>query len=74
MVVLRSLRKPSDNMPIYEYHCKTCNGTFERRFTSSKDADKVKCPCGAKPERKVSRTSRPKFKGSGFYEVDYGGK
>jgi len=61
-------------MPIYEYHCKTCNGTFERRFTSSEDADKVKCPCGAKPERKVSRTSRPKFKGSGFYEVDYGGK
>lgn len=61
-------------MPIREYHCKECNGTFEKRFTTNKDADEavIVCPCGSTVvERVVSRVSRAQFKGRGFYETDY---
>lgn len=64
-------------MPIREYHCKACNGTFERRFTSNEVADKAErfkrliCPCGGEAERTISRVGRPQFKGDGFYETEY---
>ena len=59
-------------MPMYEYQCPKGH-RFEKieKFTA---APVQKCPqCGAKAERQISR-SAVKFKGSGWYVTDYGGK
>ena len=59
-------------MPMYEYQCLKGH-RFEKieKFTA---APVQKCPqCGAKAERQISR-SAVKFKGSGWYVTDYGGK
>lgn len=53
-------------MPVYEYRCKECGETFEK-----KDNRGVKC-CD-KPARRLYSFS-PKFKGSGFHVNDYGDK
>jgi putative FmdB family regulatory protein len=58
-------------MPIYEYHCKSCDSEFET-FVRNRDAEPDACPeCDAeKIERLISNTSF-KLKGSGWYETDY---
>ena len=59
-----------DRMPIYGYHCKSCNHSFE--VTQSVNDDPVKeCPkCGG-PVGKIFFPVGISFKGSGFYTTDY---
>jgi putative FmdB family regulatory protein len=58
-------------MPIYEYHCKSCDSEFET-FVRKRNAEPEACPeCDAEEiERLISNTSF-KLKGSGWYETDY---
>lgn len=60
-------------MPLYEYQCKKCGHRFER--IQSYSAEDVKeCPiCHGEVERLISAPAI-RFKGSGFYETDYGAK
>lgn len=43
-------------MPIYEYHCATCNDDFELLVRTSANADHVSCPAceGEKVTKKFS--------------------
>jgi predicted nucleic acid-binding Zn ribbon protein len=68
-------------MPIREFKCinEQCGKVFEKRYLTNTLADcdqgKVRCSdCNYPGTRIVSRTARPKFEGSGFYETDYGRK
>jgi putative FmdB family regulatory protein len=57
-------------MPIYEYRC-TKGHTFET-LQSMSDAPLTKCEvCGA-PVQRVMHSPAVHFKGSGFYNTDYG--
>lgn len=65
---------------IKEFICKTTPGCqpFERRFANYQtyanafSSGEVLCPvCKTVPEPVVSRTSPPKFNGSGFHTNDY---
>jgi putative FmdB family regulatory protein len=59
-------------MPIYEYKCKKGH-VFEVR-QSFTDEPLTKCEvCGA-PVQKVFHSVSVHFKGSGFYNTDYGTK
>ncbi len=60
-------------MPTYDYHCATCEKTFEV-FQSMKARKLSKCPdpdCDGKVERLLGTGAGIIFKGSGFYETDY---
>lgn len=63
-------------MPIYSYkHIKETDCSFNETIQSVNDKKLSKCPeCGKKIEFVLSNTSKPVFKGSGFYETDYKGK
>lgn len=62
------LEKP--DMPIYEYHCKSCKKNFEILQKIS-DAPLAKCPeCGKKIKRLISQTSFS-LKGDGWYKDGY---
>lgn len=57
-------------MPIYTFKCRC--GHKQDMICKSSDKDVracTKCGCGMK--RMVSKTGKPLFKGSGFYETDY---
>ena len=56
-------------MPIYEYECKTCGTTFEKRqsFAAEPVAD---CPNGHSETRRLLSAPVIVFKGSGFYVND----
>jgi putative FmdB family regulatory protein len=57
-------------MPIYTFRCKCGNEADMICDSSDKDLRACsKCHCGMK--RLVSKTGKPQFKGSGFYETDY---
>lgn len=60
-------------MPIYEYHCTSCDDHFEisQKIT---DAPLSNCPkCSGALEKLISQTSFV-LKGSGWYQTDYGRK
>ncbi len=57
-------------MPIYEYRC-TKGHTFDVRQSFSDDPIEVCEVCGATASR-VFRAPAVHFKGSGFYNTDYG--
>lgn len=57
-------------MPIYEYRCKKGH-TFEVRQGFSDDAV-TECEVCAAPVSRVFRPVAVHFKGSGFYNTDYG--
>jgi putative FmdB family regulatory protein len=57
-------------MPIYEYRCKKGH-TFDARQNFSDDAIDTCEVCGA-PATRVFRPPAVHFKGSGFYNTDYG--
>jgi len=60
-----------EEMPTYEYECKSCGLNFER-FQSITARPVKTCPeCGGKVTRLISAGSGVLFKGSGFYETDY---
>ena len=57
-------------MPIYEYHCETCDKTKEISHGISEKRS-PKCPvCGKRMKRIISRNSF-QLKGSGWYKTDY---
>jgi putative FmdB family regulatory protein len=62
-------------MPLYEYICKECDAILEVHHGMFEE-HKSKCSvCNSKELTKmISVTSRPQFRGSGFYETDYKSK
>ena len=57
-------------MPIYEYRC-TKGHTFEA-FQSMSDDPLTKCEVCGRPVVRVLHSPAVHFKGSGFYNTDYG--
>ena len=60
-------------MPNYDYHCKTCDHTFEV-FQKMSDQKLEDCPqekCVGKVRRLLGTGAGVIFKGSGFYQTDY---
>lgn len=57
-------------MPIYEYHCPTCNTNFEKIQKFSDEPLTVHELCGGPVERLLSAPAF-QFKGSGWYITDY---
>ena len=60
-------------MPIYQYHCPTCNNTFEAK-QSFHDTSNVSCPKCNNGARRVFSPVPIIFKGSGFYVTDHAKK
>ncbi len=60
-------------MPLYEYRCEKCRRTFEV-IQSFSDDELTECSeCGGHLERLLSAPAI-RFKGTGWYVTDYGGK
>ena len=59
-------------MPIYEFRCPKCKMEVEKIAKMSEDVPCKKCSINM--ERLISTTSKPIFKGSGFFETDYKNK
>jgi putative FmdB family regulatory protein len=57
-------------MPIYEYHCPTCNTNFEKIQKFSDEPLTVHDVCGGTVERLLSAPAF-QFKGTGWYITDY---
>lgn len=58
-------------MPIYEYHCESCDSNFEaiQKFS---DAPLSECrKCGAGEVRKLLSAPAFRLKGGGWYETDF---
>ena len=60
-------------MPLYEYSCHRCGKTFEVRQRFSDEPLTVHDECGGELERLISAPAL-RFKGTGWYVTDYGGK
>jgi putative FmdB family regulatory protein len=60
-------------MPLYEYHCPSCNKTHEvmQKFS---DPPLATCPDCGKPVEKMVSLSSFALKGSGWYTTDYAKK
>jgi putative FmdB family regulatory protein len=58
-------------MPLYEYHCRQCDQTFEVMQKFSDSPLTVHAGCGGEVERLLSPPAL-QFKGSGWYVTDYG--
>ena len=60
-------------MPLYEYRCSTCGGSFER-IEHVPGHSSLLCPhCGGTARRQLG-VPLLRFKGSGWYVTDYGKK
>lgn len=59
-------------MPIYTFKCDACQKEFDE-LTYSSNIEKIECNCEKKETAKkiFAPTSKPIFKGKGFYETDY---
>ena len=58
-------------MPIYEYHCESCDEDFEKLVRPSGE-EPTDCPkCGAESIKRLISNTNFKLKGSGWYETDY---
>ena len=58
-------------MPIYEYQCDACSGTFEAIQKFSDDPLTECRLCGAASVRKLVSAPAFRLKGSGWYETDF---
>jgi len=56
-------------MPLFTYHCKTCNTRLERLCPESRE--QVRCPQCDRAAKRVYRSSGFVLKGSGFHATDY---
>jgi putative FmdB family regulatory protein len=59
-----------EDMPLFTYHCKTCNTHFERLCPDSRE--QVCCPQCGRAAKRVYQTSHFVLKGRGFHATDYG--
>ena len=61
---------------VIEYKCPLCNTIFEEYYKKYEDVlQYLKCPeCGTESQKIISKTSKPKFNGNGFYSTDYPNK
>ena len=58
-------------MPIYGYHCKSCEHSFDALQKMS-DPKLVDCPeCGEPSLRKMLSAPKFRLKGKGWYETDF---
>ena len=58
-------------MPIYEYHCESCDQEFEKLVRPSGD-EPSQCPnCESESITRLISNTNFKLKGSGWYETDY---
>lgn len=57
-------------MPTYEYQCPTCKEVHVIIHPMSEEITRKCVTCDNKLVRKPSATSRPTFKGEGFYTTD----
>ena len=58
-------------MPIYEYHCQSCDHQFEHMQKFS-DPEVKNCPSCNKPKvQKIVSATSFHLKGSGWYATDY---
>jgi putative FmdB family regulatory protein len=61
-------------MPLYEYHCESCDQRFEKIVKFS-DPPVETCPtCGRGPVRKLMSSPAFHLKGTGWYATDYAKK
>ena len=61
-------------MPLYEYECRKCHHRLEKIQKFSDPPEQV-CPqCGKKALERLISPAGIRFKGSGWYETDYGRK
>lgn len=60
-------------MPIYEYHCDTCDRSFET-MQRINDPPLESCDQCGSPVRKLLSAPAFQFKGSGWYVTDYAKK
>lgn len=60
-------------MPVYEYeHKESTDCEFKEAHQRITEDSYKTCPsCGKEIHRIISKTSDPKFKGTGFYATDY---
>jgi len=58
-------------MPIYEYQCEKCEGTFEAIQKFSDDPLTECRLCNGAPVRKLVSAPAFRLKGSGWYETDF---
>ena len=63
-------------MPLYEYKCKDCGSLTEIQHGMSEIPKEKNCLSCNSPDtfKIISVTSRPQFRGTGFYETDYKSK
>ena len=58
-------------MPLYEFHCETCNNISEHLMKLT-DKAPTECSCGAQNSlKKVISRSNFVLKGTGWYETDF---
>lgn len=57
-------------MPTYEYHCSTCDATYELRESFSAPAEHACEECKEGTAKRVLSAPRIVFKGSGWYITD----
>jgi putative FmdB family regulatory protein len=61
-------------MPIYEYHCESCDSVFEEIHQHADDIMEEPCPkCDKSAHRMISNTTFV-LKGGGWYVTEYGNK
>ncbi len=61
-------------MPTYEYHCSSCNSTYELRQGFDAATEHLCEECKKATAKRVLHAPRVLFKGSGFYVTDSKGK
>ena len=57
-------------MPTYEYHCSSCNSTYELRQGFDAATEHLCEECKKGTAKRVLHAPRVLFKGSGFYVTD----
>lgn len=61
-------------MPKYKYHCANCGETMTK-IERVVPSEFTECPeCGERMERQKVSSFSSRYKGSGFYSTDYGGR